>query len=86
MSDSSAGKQGNGDSSSPAISPDGHFVAFLSQASNLVPGDTNGSPDVFVRGHFRDLRNRKPLLPAREAGVTHGAATAHRPCVVTREG
>ncbi|MGH7896035.1 MAG: hypothetical protein ACREQL_15290, partial [Candidatus Binatia bacterium] len=34
----------------PAISADGHRVAFVSNASNLVPGDTNGVPDVFVRG------------------------------------
>jgi hypothetical protein len=47
---SSAGKQGNGDSLAPAISADGHSVAFYSQASNLVPGDTNGTPDVFIRG------------------------------------
>ena len=33
----------------PAISEDGRFVAFASYATNLVPGDTNGMPDVFVR-------------------------------------
>jgi hypothetical protein len=31
------------------ISGDGRFVVFISYASNLVQGDTNGSPDVFVR-------------------------------------
>ena len=45
----SAGNQGNGASAFPSISPDGRFVAFRSDASNLVPGDTNGSMDVFVR-------------------------------------
>ena len=35
--------------SSPAISADGRFVAFESAATNLVPGDTNGTVDVFVR-------------------------------------
>jgi len=45
----SFGEAGNGDSNYPAISPDGKFVAFLSQASNLYPLDTNGSrQDVFV--------------------------------------
>lgn len=47
------GTQGNGNSSnfgpSESISNDGRFVAFLSYASNLVPGDTNGQGDVFVR-------------------------------------
>jgi Tol biopolymer transport system component len=33
----------------PAITPDGRFVAFASQADNLVPGDVNGAWDVFVR-------------------------------------
>lgn len=32
-----------------AISPDGTRVAFVSSASNLVPGDANARPDVFVR-------------------------------------
>jgi len=31
------------------ISGDGRFVAFWSDASSLVPGDTNGQPDVIVR-------------------------------------
>lgn len=31
------------------ISPDGDFVAFSSSASNLVPGDTNGFSDIFLR-------------------------------------
>jgi Tol biopolymer transport system component len=43
------GRQGNSSSSSPAISADGRFVAFRSYASNLVPGDTGGLADVFVR-------------------------------------
>ena len=36
-----------------AISADGRYVAFVSDASNLVPGDGNGVADVFVR----DLRS-----------------------------
>ena len=49
VSVSSNGAQGNSASSAPAISDDGRFVAFQSQASNLVPGDTNASQDIFVR-------------------------------------
>lgn len=33
----------------PAISADGRFVAFASGGTNLVPGDTNTAPDIFVR-------------------------------------
>src|SRR5262245_17209045 len=43
------GTQGNGDSFQPALSWDGRFVAFDSKATDLVPGDTNGKQDVFVR-------------------------------------
>ncbi len=45
---SSAGAQGNGDSTRPSISGDGRLVAFRTEASNLVDGDTNGVMDVFV--------------------------------------
>jgi hypothetical protein len=41
-------QQGNGDSSAPAISGHGRYVAFRSEASNLVAGDTNGRADIFV--------------------------------------
>jgi hypothetical protein len=37
-----------------AITTDGRYVLFVSQATNLVPGDTNDRPDVFLR----DLRRR----------------------------
>jgi Tol biopolymer transport system component len=43
------GSEGNGGSGSPSISADGRFVAFLSNASNLVAGDTNFQTDLFVR-------------------------------------
>lgn len=43
------GARGNGNSGHPAISPDGRFVVFESEASNLVPHDTNGQQDVFLR-------------------------------------
>ncbi len=39
---------GNGDSSYPAISADGYFIAYSSYASNLVPADLNGVTDVFA--------------------------------------
>ena len=48
VSVASSGVQGNGRSCCPSISADGRFVAFASEASNLVPGDTNGAWDVFV--------------------------------------
>lgn len=49
LSQSAAGVGGNDNSSgAPSLSRDGNLVAFDSFASNLVPGDTNGTGDVFV--------------------------------------
>lgn len=49
LSLSSAGAQANAASNDPAISPDGSRVAFESDATNLVTGDTNAKQDVFLR-------------------------------------
>ncbi|MFG1211195.1 VCBS domain-containing protein [Xanthobacter flavus] len=55
VSANASGTAGNQDTPSifsvadVAISPDGHKVAFVSSASNLIPGDTNGTDDVFVK-------------------------------------
>ena len=42
------GREADGPSDWPAISRDGRFVAFVSRATNLVPGDANGFADVFL--------------------------------------
>jgi Tol biopolymer transport system component len=49
VSVSTNGGPANGASTDPVLTPDGRYVAFISRASNLVPGDTNGIPDIFVR-------------------------------------
>jgi Tol biopolymer transport system component len=43
------GTQANSSSFSPSISADGRYVAFDSNATNLVAGDTNNASDIFVR-------------------------------------
>jgi hypothetical protein len=48
------GTEANGSSGSPAMSASGRFVAFLSEATNLVAGDTNGVVDVFLRDRDTD--------------------------------
>ncbi|MCC7011631.1 MAG: calcium-binding protein [Planctomycetes bacterium] len=45
----STGAQAIGQSNWATISADGQFVAFRSEAANLVSGDTNAASDVFVR-------------------------------------
>lgn len=48
VSVSTGGTQGDGPSRTPAMTPDGRYVVFVSDASNLVAGDANGISDIFV--------------------------------------
>jgi Tol biopolymer transport system component len=58
VSISTTGDEGNGWSGGRAISPDGRYVAFESETSNLVPGDTNDTGDVFVRDRVTGTTER----------------------------
>jgi uncharacterized repeat protein (TIGR01451 family) len=58
VSVSSNGSGANHQSDMPAISADGRFVAFVSLADNLVPGDTNGFADTFVHDRLTDVTQR----------------------------
>src|SRR5437763_507431 len=49
VSEAPDGTAADGDSGNASLPADGSAVAFESSASNLVPGDTNGAPDIFVR-------------------------------------
>jgi len=48
LSSNSAGNPGNQNSVGASVSADGRYVAFLSNASNLVSGDTNAKSDIFA--------------------------------------
>ena len=64
-------------STRPAISADGRFVAFYSEAPNLVPDDTNDNVDVFVRDRLAGTTERVsvPSGGAQSAyGAMHGSA------------
>nr|WP_300148664.1 putative Ig domain-containing protein [Propionicimonas sp.] len=52
------GTQANSDSYEPAVSADGRWVVYRSDASNLVAGDTNGSYDVFVWDRVSEVTQR----------------------------
>jgi Tol biopolymer transport system component len=58
VSVSSQGSAGDNDSVLAAVSADGRFVAFVSLASTLVAGDTNGTSDVFVRDRVAGTTER----------------------------
>ena len=68
------GWSGGGESRDPAMTPDGRYVTFASAAGDLVPGDTNGIPDIFVRDlqskhddaceRWRNFNEQSSLRPA----------------------
>lgn len=68
----SAGVAGNASSGGPRISADGSFVAFWSNATNLVPGDTNGFRDVFV--HDRQTGSTTRVSVATSGAQADGAS------------
>lgn len=64
------GSQANGNSAFPAISGDGRFVAFQSDATNLVANDRNGRTDIFVRDRVAGTTERL-------CGVEGNGASSH---------
>jgi len=64
----------NGSSYEPAISGDGRYVAFVSEATNLVDHDDNRAADVFLR----DLRTGTTELVSRsESGGSANGPSSH---------
>lgn len=78
----SSGAQANGDSGmfggNVDISGDGRFVLFTSSAANLVPNDTNGASDVFVRDLETGTTELVSVTPAGAAGngASNGASVS----------
>jgi Tol biopolymer transport system component len=68
VSVTSAGDQANHFSFDPSLSHDGRFVSFVSLASNLAPGDTNGAKDIFVRDRLVGLTERVSISSEGEEG------------------
>jgi len=66
----------DGPSSDPSISADGRYVAFASDASDLVAGDTNASTDLFVHNRQTASTERVSLDPGGgdPDGASSGAA------------
>lgn len=58
VSKASDGTQAGAGSDRVAISADGHYVAFQSDATNLVAGDTNGLKDIFVHDCITGVTTR----------------------------
>jgi hypothetical protein len=67
-----SGQSANGASDSPNISGNGRFVAFRSDASNLVPNDANGSRNIFL---FDRTNNSTTLISVNQSSAL--AANSH---------
>ncbi len=62
------GNEGNGASGRPSVDADGRYVAFESEATNLVAGDTNGIKDIFVYDRQDDTIERVSVDNAGQQG------------------
>jgi Tol biopolymer transport system component len=68
----SSGAQASLASKLAGISADGRYVCFVSAAPDLVPGDANGSDDVFLRDRTNGSTERVSLTAA--GGEANGAS------------
>ncbi len=82
----SLGTQGDGDSSGPAISADGRFLAFESVATNLVPSDTNGIRDIFVHDRQTGTTERVSVDSSGNQGVGVGYNNSSSGCSISADG
>jgi hypothetical protein len=81
----SLGNQANNNSLGPSISADGRYVAFFSVANNLVAGDTNRLPDVFV--HEREIATQPDdsIVPTTTASATTNSGAPYESDIWTNE-
>jgi Tol biopolymer transport system component len=78
----STGRNGaipNGASYGPAIDGTGRYVAFVSEATNLVAGDGNRCPDVFVH----DVQSHTTVLISRSASGGSANGPSRNPAIAT---
>ena len=77
----SAGVQGSAVSGVPRIAANGRFTCFESEATNLVPGDTNGYKDIFVH----DLQAKATTRVSVDSAGTE-ADFRSRNCAISADG
>jgi uncharacterized repeat protein (TIGR01451 family) len=69
----SAGTEARSNTTPPAISDDGRFVAFAYFGGDLVPDDTNGQTDVFVRDRLASTTERVSIDSAEAQAIGGGS-------------
>jgi Tol biopolymer transport system component len=75
--DGASGPEGDDSSVNPSISADGRYVAFESEAENLVAADGDGQPDIFVR----DLVANTTTLASRDDGDANAGGFPAEPSI-----
>ena len=73
VSVTSDGTQADHRSGTPKISADGRYITFASEASNLVPGDTNAETDVFVHDRITATTTRVSVASDGTQGNGHSS-------------
>ncbi len=73
----SGGLQGNSVSAYPSVSAGGRYVAFESDAANLISGDTNNKSDVFVHDRQTGATTRVSISTAGAQGDSYSM----EPCI-----
>jgi len=71
------GAEADANSLYSSVSSDGRYVAFTSHATNLVSGDTNGEPDLFVR----DTIDATTVHVSRASDGTYGNNASYYPAI-----
>lgn len=79
VSANSAGQAGNGASTHPAVNDNGQYVAYETQASNLLPGDTNGTSDIARADMSSGRPNQQWVSRTGIGGIGNGAS--HNPVI-----
>lgn len=77
----SAGGEGNNGSYYPSLSSNGRYVAFASEASNLVTGDNNESADVFVRDLKKGVTQTQCVFLDGARGTPYGYFPVYSPSI-----
>ena len=77
----------NGASQNASISGNGRYVAFLSYASNLIDGDTNAAPDIFVADATNLFAGPPERVSVNNGGAQiNGYSSALSPSAISSDG
>jgi hypothetical protein len=74
ISSTRSGEAGNGASRNPASNDSGEYVAFETDATNLVRGDHNHATDILLRGTFKGSKWMRMVSHAKATGQANAGS------------